>query len=227
MLWNKIEKNNHGKLAYHVWDLLAAKITTNRSLLHRKYPAAWRQPTRGTAPSHMRWSVRREKWTFFQSLATDDVKKNNIPEKFLLTPINNWIVLTVRWSVNYFPAPNSSIFRKDFAEEKETSNSKAFCFTNKRKKSWTFQHQHLRQVKMYFYLFLFHGSNGVCIYVCCGKSIFKEKISTRVNQRMIKSSSKKYVTRTWFKFWPMKNIFFFYIKHLHVKHKKYNHQVYI
>ena len=143
----------------------------------------------------------------FFSVASYWWRQKKIPEKFLLTPINNWTVLTVRRSVNYFLAPNSSIFWKNFAEEKETSNSKAFCFTNKRKKSWTFQHQHLRQVKMYFYLFLFHGSYGVCICVCCGKSIFKEKISTRVNQRKIKSSSKKYVTRTWFKFWSMKNIF--------------------
>ena len=127
MLWNKIEKNNHEKLAYHVWDLLAAKITTTRSLLHRKYPAAWRQPPSGRAPWHMRWSVRREKWTFFQSLATNDVKKNNIPEKFLLTPINNWIVLTVRRSVNYFLAPNSSISGKILQKKKKLAIPKHFA----------------------------------------------------------------------------------------------------
>ena len=35
----------------------------------------------------------------------------------------------------------------------------------------------------------------------------KQSISTWVNQKKIESSKKEYVMWTWFKFWPMKNIF--------------------
>ena len=50
-------------------------------------------------------------------------------------------------------------------------------------------------------------SFGVCFYVCSLITNFKEKISTRANQKMIKNSSKDYVSKTWFKFWPMTKIF--------------------
>ena len=62
------------------WGLLAAKTATSRSSLPRKYLAAWRQPARGRGPWFIRWRVRREKWTFLQSLANDDVK-NKIKRK--------------------------------------------------------------------------------------------------------------------------------------------------
>ena len=48
-------------------------------------------------------------------------------------------------------------------------------------------------------------SSGVCIYACSGNQI--SKISIRVNQKNIRSSSKEYVTRARFKFWQLKNIF--------------------
>ena len=41
-------------------------------------------------------------------------------------------------------------------------------------------------------------SSGVCIYACSGNQI--SKISIRVNQKNIRSSSKEYVTRAHFKF---------------------------
>ena len=56
-------------------------------------------------------------------------------------------------------------------------------------------------VFIYFSLFI---SFGVCIFVCSGKSNFKQKTSTRVNQRKIKSSSQEYVRRTWVIFWLKK-----------------------
>ena len=60
------------------------------------------------------------------------------------------------------------------------------------------------------FLFVFILSSvsfGVCFYVCSLITNFKEKISTRANQKMIKSSSKDYVSKTWFKFGPMIKIF--------------------
>ena len=62
------------------------------------------------------------------------VQKKNRPEKCPFIPRNNWIVSAVRRYVHYFFAPNSPIFRKSSAEEQETSNFKALCFTSNRKK---------------------------------------------------------------------------------------------
>ena len=42
---------------------------------------------------------------------------------------------------------------------------------------------------------------------CSEKSNFKQKVSARVAQRKIKSSPRKYVRGTQFRFWPMENIF--------------------
>ena len=42
---------------------------------------------------------------------------------------------------------------------------------------------------------------------CSEKSNFKQKISTRVNQKNIISLWKEYDAWRWFKFWPIKNIF--------------------
>ena len=39
-------------------------------------------------------------------------KKKNRPEKYPFKATNNLIVLAVRWSVKYFSAPNSPLFRK-------------------------------------------------------------------------------------------------------------------
>ena len=53
------------------------------------------------------------------------------------------------------------------------------------------------------YLFVFISpfvSLGVFIYVCSGKLNFQQKISTRVNKKRNKSSSKEYATRARFKF---------------------------
>ena len=48
------------------------------------------------------------------------VQKNNRPEKFLFVATNDWFVLAVSWSVNYFSAPNSPLFWKSCdKEEKE------------------------------------------------------------------------------------------------------------
>ena len=44
------------------------------------------------------------------------VQKKNRPEKCTFIATNNWIVLAVWWSVKYFYAPNSLIFRKNAAE---------------------------------------------------------------------------------------------------------------
>ena len=54
-------------------------------------------------------------------------------KKLPVIATNNWIVLAVWWSVKYFFAPNSSTFRKNCLEGKNC-NSKALCFTSKRKK---------------------------------------------------------------------------------------------
>ena len=48
-------------------------------------------------------------------------------------------------------------------------------------------------------------SSFVSCGVCSGKSNFK--IYTRINQKKIKRSSKKNITRKRFKFWLIKNIF--------------------
>ena len=50
-------------------------------------------------------------------------------------------------------------------------------------------------------------SSGVCININS-----KQKISSRVNQKNIKRSRKKYVMWTCFKFWSMKNILSFKVK---------------
>ena len=55
------------------------------------------------------------------------------PKRFPLIATNSWIILAARRSVNYFFAPNSRIFRKSSVEKKGSGNSKAFCFTSKRK----------------------------------------------------------------------------------------------
>ena len=67
----------------------------------------------------------------FPFTATCSEKKR--PEKFPFKVTNNWIVLAVRQSLNYFFALNSLIFRKSLAEQKETGNFNTFCFTSKRK----------------------------------------------------------------------------------------------
>ena len=68
-------------------------------------------------------------------------------------------------------------------------------------------------MKIYISLFLFHFmiSFGVCIYINISlmwrEINSKININTWVDKKKIKSSRKEYVLRTWFKFWPMKNIF--------------------
>ena len=57
------------------------------------------------------------------------------------------------------------------------------------------------QLFLFVFISLF-VSFGVCV-----KSNFQKKISARVNQKKIESSSKEYVTKTQFKFRPTKNIF--------------------
>ena len=56
----------------------------------------------------------------------------------------------------------------------------------------------------FYFIVYFLWSKYLRIYVGSGKPDFKQKISPRVNQKKIKSSSKEYIT---FEFWPMKNIF--------------------
>ena len=68
-------------------------------------------------------------------------------------------------------------------------------------------------MKRYISLFLFHFmiSFGVCIYI--NISLMWREINSKINiytwvdKKKIKSSRTEYVLRTWFKFWPMKNIF--------------------
>ena len=71
-------------------------------------------------------------------LRCDLFGKNNRPDKFSFIAINNRTVLAVRWTVKYFYAPKSSIFRKSGGEEGENGNSKALYFTSKRKSIITF-----------------------------------------------------------------------------------------
>ena len=63
-------------------------------------------------------------------------QEKNGPEKFLFIATNNWIVLSDWWSVKYFFAPNSLIFRKRHEKKKmeKTVKCKTFCFWSKRNK---------------------------------------------------------------------------------------------
>ena len=63
-----------------------------------------------------------------------DFQKKNRPEKFPYIATNDWIVLAVSRSAEYFFASNSPLFRKSDGEKKNRSNYKAFCFLSKHKK---------------------------------------------------------------------------------------------
>ena len=64
----------------------------------------------------------------------------------------------------------------------------------------------IENVQYFYFLFVFvssFGYYGVCMYVCSGRSSFKQKISTKVNQKKIKGLSDEYITKTRFKSWPI------------------------
>ena len=77
-------------------------------------------------------------------------------------------------------------------------------------KNKIFQHQYQREVKVYFSIFsflLFYDWFPLefvlyTTFLWCG-----ERLTTRANQKKIKSSRKEYAMWTCFKFWLMKNIF--------------------
>ena len=59
------------------------------------------------------------------------VQIKNRSEKFPFIAANNWILLAVWWSTKHFFVPNSPIHRISLAEEGESGNLKALCFTSK------------------------------------------------------------------------------------------------
>ena len=64
-------------------------------------------------------------------LCWDLFRKKNRAEKFPFIAANNWTVLAVRWSINYFFTPNSPIIRKSCSEEEaegEKGNLKRYAF---------------------------------------------------------------------------------------------------
>ena len=68
-------------------------------------------------------------------LRGDLFRRRNRPEKCPFTVTNNWIVLALRWSVKYFFARKSPLFRKSGGEKKKKKgNYEAFCFSSKRNK---------------------------------------------------------------------------------------------
>ena len=82
--------------------------------------------------------------------------------------------------------------------------------------TWVLQHQHLRQVKMYFYLLSFHLSLYWNMYLrvvllWCFKEIIifldavRNKFQTKYLLELFKRQ--KLITWAWFEFWPMKKIF--------------------
>ena len=61
------------------------------------------------------------------SLSLRLTQKKNTQEKFPFTSTHNWILVAVRWSVKYFFAPNSPIFRKKMWQKSRRRRSQAIA----------------------------------------------------------------------------------------------------
>ena len=63
---------------------------------------------------------------------TETYSEKELTRKCPFIATNNWIILANWWSVKYFFAPNSSLFRKNGGGKKKKGNYEAFVFSNKR-----------------------------------------------------------------------------------------------